>query len=108
MMEMQTLNSVLDALADTPSEAANMKARSELLSAVQAQIRGWKLPQEAAATRIGIARPRLNCLMRGKLGKFSLDALVNLPPGLYWKSVLLKQLRNQGDWIWCPRIWVLL
>jgi len=26
--------------------------------------------------------------MRGKLGKFSLDALVNLPPGLYWKSVL--------------------
>jgi len=50
MMEMQTLNSVLDALADTPSEAANMKARSELLSAVQAQIRGWKLPPRGSAS----------------------------------------------------------
>jgi len=50
MMEMQTLNSVLDALADTPSEAANMKARSELLSAVQPQIRGWKLPPRGSAS----------------------------------------------------------
>ncbi len=77
-MEMQTFDSVFDALADTPAEAANMKARSELLSALTTRIRSWDLSQEAAAARLGITRPRLNDLLRGKLGKFSLDALVNL------------------------------
>jgi predicted XRE-type DNA-binding protein len=55
-----------------------MKARAELLSAVKARVQSWNLPQEAAASRLGITRPRLNDLLRGKLGKFSLDALVNL------------------------------
>lgn len=77
-MEVQTFDSVFDALADTPAEAANMKARSELLSALKSRIRTWEMSQEAAAARLGITRPRLNDLMRGKLGKFSLDALVNL------------------------------
>lgn len=77
-MEVQTFDSVFDALADTPAEAANMKARSELLSALQHRIGGWDMPQEAAAARLGITRPRLNDLLRGKLAKFSLDALVNL------------------------------
>lgn len=77
-MEVQTFESVFDALADSPAEAANMKARSALLSALQERIRSWDLPQEAAAARLGITRPRLNDLLRGKLGKFSLDALVNL------------------------------
>jgi len=36
------------------------------------------MTQEAAAIQLGISRPRLNDLLRGKLGKFSLDALVNL------------------------------
>lgn len=77
-MDVQTFDNVFDALADTPAEAANMKARAELLSALRARVRSWELSQEAAATRLGITRPRLNDLMRGKLGKFSLDALVNL------------------------------
>lgn len=77
-MEIETFDSVFDALADTPAEAANMKARSELLSALKTRIRSWDMSQEAAAKRLGITRPRLNDLLRGKLGKFSLDALVNL------------------------------
>ncbi|MER2252316.1 XRE family transcriptional regulator [Methylorubrum podarium] len=77
-MEVQMFDDVFDALADTPAEAANMKARSELLSALKARIRSWELPQEAAASRLGITRPRLNDLLQGKMAKFSLDALVNL------------------------------
>tara|TARA_R110000868_G_scaffold14689_40_gene68245 strand:+ start:3801 stop:4082 length:282 start_codon:yes stop_codon:yes gene_type:complete len=77
-MDIQTFDSVFDALADTPVEAANMKARAELLSALKRRILAWDMPQEAAAARLGITRPRLNDLLRGKLGKFSLDALVNL------------------------------
>ncbi len=77
-MEVQTFDDVFDALSDTPAEAANMKARADLLSALVERVASWGLSQEAAAKRLGITRPRLNDLMRGKLGKFSLDALVNL------------------------------
>jgi len=77
-MEVQTFSNVFDALADTPAEAANLKARSALLSLVVERVKSWGLTQEAAAIRLGVTRPRLNDLMRGKLGKFSLDALVNL------------------------------
>ena len=77
-MEAQTFDSVFDALADTAAEAANMKARSELMSAIGERVRSWQLQQESAAARLGITRPRLNDLLRGKLAKFSLDALVNL------------------------------
>ena len=77
-MDSQTFENVFDALADTPAQAVNMKVRAELLSALRARVASWELSQEAAALRLGVTRPRLNDLMRGKLGKFSLDALVNL------------------------------
>jgi predicted XRE-type DNA-binding protein len=77
-MESQTFSDVFDALADTPAEAANMKARADLLAALIERVKSWGLPQEAAAAQLGITRPRLNDLLRGKLNKFSLDALVNL------------------------------
>lgn len=77
-MDEQHFDNVFDALADTPVEAANLKARAELLSALTASVRSWNLSQSLAAERLGITRPRLNDLLRGKLDKFSLDALVNL------------------------------
>ena len=77
-MDREIFEDVFDALADTPAEAANMKARSELLSGIRVRVTSWELTQEKAAVRLGVTRPRLNDLMRGKLDKFSLDALVNL------------------------------
>jgi predicted XRE-type DNA-binding protein len=77
-MDAQTFDDVFDALADTPAESANLKARAELMSALSERVGSWQLSQETAAARLGITRPRLSDLMRGKLGKFSLDALVNL------------------------------
>lgn len=77
-MDVQTFDDAFDALSDTAAEAANMKARADLLSLLVARIDCWSVTQEAAAARLGIARPRLNDLTSGKLGEFSLDALVNL------------------------------
>ena len=77
-MDRQTFANVFDALADTPAEAANLKARADLMSAISARVAAWNLPQAAAAARRRITRPRLSDLVRGKLDKFSLDALVNL------------------------------
>ena len=66
MTDIQIFDNVFDALADTPAEAANLTARSELLSALKARIRSWDLPQEAAAGRLGITRPRLNTCFRAR------------------------------------------
>jgi predicted XRE-type DNA-binding protein len=65
-------------IRDFPDLARAEKARADLLDTLIEHVKSWGLPQEAAAARLGITRPRLNDLLRGKLGKFSLDALVNL------------------------------
>lgn len=77
-MEVQSFDSVWDAIEDTPEAAANMRLRSELLTAVEQEIRSWCLTQAKAAERLSVTQPRLNDLLRGKISKFSLDALVEL------------------------------
>jgi predicted XRE-type DNA-binding protein len=77
-MERQTFASMWDALEDTAADAANMRARSALLIALRTKIENWHVTQSEAARRLGLTQPRLNDLMRGRLDKFSLDALVNL------------------------------
>ncbi len=83
-MARQTFASVWNALADTAVEAANMRARSELMIAVRSKIESWKVSQAEAARRLGVTQPRLNDLLRGRIDRFSLDALINLaaPAGL--------------------------
>ena len=78
----ETFANVWDALADTPQEAANLKVRSELMSQIAALVRerGWT--QVEAARRCGVTQPRLNDLLRGRLSRFSLDALVNIAAAL--------------------------
>lgn len=77
-METETFDNVFDALCDTAAEAANMKARAELMIGIRERVKVWGIPQEEAARRLGLTRPRLNDLLRGKIDKFSLDALVNI------------------------------
>jgi len=56
------------------SEAKNLLLRSQLMSEIRAVARG--LTQSRAAKKFGVTQPRLNDLLRGKIDKFSLDALV--------------------------------
>ncbi len=77
-MKRQRFASVWDALEDSAADAANMQARSKLMIAMRSKIESWKVSQTEAARRLGLAQPRLNDLMRGRIDKFSLDALVNL------------------------------
>lgn len=74
----QEFVSVWDALEDTPAEAENMRLRSEVMIAVQQTVTGWSTTQAEAAKRLGVTQPRLNDLLRGKINKFSLDALIEL------------------------------
>lgn len=71
-------DSVWDALADTPEEAANLRARAELMRQIAAIVKknGWT--QAEGAQRCGITQPRMNDLLHGRVSRFSLDALVNI------------------------------
>lgn len=80
--ETEQFASVWDALADTAEEAANLKVRAELMRKIAALIQESGLTQAAAAERCGIAQPRINDLLRGRISRFSLDALVNIAASL--------------------------
>ena len=77
-MKAQTFANVWDALKDSPEDAANMAMRSNVMATLNETVRGWNLPQAQAARRLGITRPRLNELLRGKINKFSLATLLTL------------------------------
>lgn len=77
-MRQEAFDSVWDALEDTPEAAAAMRLRSDLMIAVEREVQGWGLTQTAAAERLSVTQPRLSDLMRGKVDRFSLDALVEL------------------------------
>jgi predicted XRE-type DNA-binding protein len=77
-MTKQRFASVWDAIEASPAAAANMKARAELMIALSKTIESWKINQAAAAKRLGLTQPRLNDLLRGRINKFSLDALMML------------------------------
>jgi predicted XRE-type DNA-binding protein len=59
-----------------PEEAENLLLRAQLMSRISDMARG--VSQREAARKFGVSQPRLNDLMRGKIDKFSLDALVNM------------------------------
>jgi len=78
MNETQTFASVWDAVADTPGEAANLRARAELMQEIANLVKksGWT--QAEAAANCAVTQPRVNDLLRGRVSRFSLDALINV------------------------------
>ena len=78
MTKTETFDSVWDALADTPQQAANLRARAELMRQIAAVIEANDWKQSDAATHCGVTQPRINDLLRGRVSRFSLDALVNI------------------------------
>jgi predicted XRE-type DNA-binding protein len=78
----KTYVSVWDALADTPEAATNLRMRSALMQQIARLVEreGWT--QAEAASRCGISQPRVNDLLRGRIARFSLDALVNIAAAL--------------------------
>ncbi|WP_339439620.1 helix-turn-helix domain-containing protein [Pseudomonas sp. EA_15y_Pfl1_P104] len=80
-MANERATSVWDALVDTPEEAENLRVRSTLMRAITKAVKSWNVSQTEAAERLHVTQPRLNDLLKGKISKFSLDALVNMLAG---------------------------
>src|SRR5918992_4964366 len=60
------------------AEAENLKLRAELMMRIEDYYRKSGMTQSEAAAALGLTQPRLNALLKGKIGLFSLDALVNV------------------------------
>lgn len=77
-MNNQRYDSVWDAIEDTPAEVESMKLRSELMMALKNHIARAQMSQAQAAKLFGVTQPRVSDLVRGKINRFGLDALVNM------------------------------
>jgi predicted XRE-type DNA-binding protein len=73
---------VWDAIAASPEEAANLELRYQLMEKISSIVKrkGWT--QAEAAKQCGLSQPRINDLLRGRISRFSLDALVNIAAAL--------------------------
>jgi len=61
-----------------PDEAQNLQLRSDLMTRIEQFVKRSGMTQTEAARALGVTQPRLNDMLRGKIDKFSLDALVNM------------------------------
>ncbi len=59
-------------------EAQNLLLRSQTMMAIDGWYKASSMTQAKAAQALGITQPRLSQLLKGKIGEFSLDALVNM------------------------------
>jgi len=78
----ETFASVWDAIADTPHEAENLRVRAKLMSKIASILEENNWTQAEAANQCGVTQPRINDLLRGRISRFSLDALVNIASAL--------------------------
>ncbi len=78
MSKERKFNSVWDAIESTPQQAASVRARSELMMALQAWVKAAGKTQAAAAKLFGVTQPRMSDLMRGRLHLFSLETLMDM------------------------------
>ncbi len=61
-----------------PDEAQHLLVRSELMLKVEKLLKEKRLTQAAAARIMGVTQPRVSDLLRGKMGLFSTDSLIDM------------------------------
>jgi len=71
-------DSVWDAIEDTPEAAREMRARSESMARVAAQVEAWGVSREEAARRLGIPMDSLRDLLDGRIQHFTSEELMTL------------------------------
>ncbi len=70
--------SVWEAIENTPQEAAAMRARADLMIALQERLTALKFTQAESAALLGVTQPRVSDLVRGKIDLFSMESLIDM------------------------------
>lgn len=61
-----------------PAEAENLRIRAKMMMALTGYIQERKITQSRAARVMCVSQPRISDLVRGKIGLFTIDTLVNM------------------------------
>ena len=61
-----------------PEEAEHLLVRSELMIKIERLLKGRGLTQAEAARIMRVSQPRVSDLLRGKIGLFSTDTLIDM------------------------------
>ena len=69
---------IYEDLGFPPGEARNLLIRSKLMLAATRFVEDRGLTQAEAADLMGTSQPRISDLVRGKIGQFTIDSLVNM------------------------------
>ena len=77
-MKRKRFDNIWDAIEPNAAAAASMKVRARLMMAIRKSVDAWDTTQAIAAKRLRLTQPRMNDLLRGRVNKFSLDALLDI------------------------------
>lgn len=61
-----------------PAETENLRIRAKMMVPLTGYIQERKITQSRAARIMGVSQPRISDLVRGKIGRFTIDTLVNM------------------------------
>jgi len=78
----ESSGNVFEDLGFSKKESENLRIRSELMISIRKRIEELGLTQEEAARRMRVSQPRVSDLFRGKINRFSTDALINMATSL--------------------------
>ena len=71
-------DNIFEELGFSPCEASKLKIKAQLMCRISEWIKEKQLKQEEASKLLKVTRPRVSDVMRGKSGKFTIDALVDM------------------------------
>jgi predicted XRE-type DNA-binding protein len=69
---------VFEDIGFPPGEARNLLIRSMLMLTAEQFIKERGLTQAEAAQLMGVSQPRISDLVRGRIGQFTIDSLINM------------------------------
>lgn len=65
-------------LGFSEQESTKLKIKAKLMCSISEWIKHEKLKQAEASALLQVTRPRVSDVMRGKAGKFTIDALIDI------------------------------
>lgn len=82
----ETFESAWDAIAGTLGQRASLRVRAGLMRQVAAIVKksGWT--EVEAARRCRVTQLRISDLLRSRVSRFSIDALVNMAAAIGWNA----------------------
>jgi len=74
----ESCGDIFQDLGFSAEESEKMNIKYNLMTVIEGYIEDNNLTQEQAAKLMGVSRPRISDVARGKIDKFTIDALVDM------------------------------